>query len=355
VREGTLAVGPDSAGADPGPACYGRGGTEPTVTDADVALGLINPDNFLGGRIKLDREKAVQAIREKVAEPLGMSVEQAAEGIKTIVDSKMTDLIRSATIHRGYDPREFVLIAFGGAGPVHAHAFGTSLGVKRVVVPVTASVHSAYGILASDLVVTRERSRSFFTPPGSSGGAAYVEAADLNAILQELEDDARATLDEQGPSAADVHVARFVDMRFRFQIHELTVEVPSFPLQPEGVDALVARFIEDYEARFGEGSAFTAAGVEMVTWRVVATGTLHRPDLQPAAQDQNGGARVVREQKAYLGGEWTTAQVFDEHAIAPGAELEGPAIIELADTTVVVGPEQQASVDAHGNVVIGVA
>jgi N-methylhydantoinase A len=360
VTEGTLAVGPDSAGANPGPACYGRGGTEPTVTDADVVLGLINPDNFLGGRIKLDRDLAVQAVRTKVAEPLGMSVEEAAEGIKRIVDSKMTDLIRSATIHKGYDPREFVLIAFGGAGPVHAHAYGATLGVKQVVVPVTASVHSAYGILASDLVVTRELSRSFFTPPGSTGAAAYVAADDVNPLLQGLEEDARATLGEQGPSAAHVHVTRFVDMRFRFQIHELTVEIPEFPLTPGGLDALVAQFIADYEARFGEGSAFTAAGVEMVTWRVVATGELRRPALEPAARNGNDGSangcvKAVRRHPVYWGGEWKDADVYDERVVREGATLEGPAIVELPDTTVVVGPDQHAGVDAHGNIVIAIA
>jgi len=355
VRNGALSVGPASAGADPGPACYGRGGTEPTVTDADVVLGLINPENFLGGRIKLDRAKAEDAIREKVADPLGMSVEDAAEGIKRIVDSKMTDLIRSATIHKGYDPREFVLIAFGGAGPVHAQAFGATLGVKRIVVPVTASVHSAYGILASDLVVTRELSRSFFTPPGSEGGAEYIQADDLNEVLQGLEDRARATLETQGQEAADVHVGRFVDVRFRFQIHELTVEIPSFPLGPADVDALVARFIADYEARFGEGSAFTAAGIEMVTWRVVATGTLRRPEIRPSAPSSNGGPGSVRTQRVYFNGEWTEADVFDESAVSPGTSLEGPAIVELPDTTIVVGPDQHASADSHGNVLIDAA
>jgi N-methylhydantoinase A len=355
VRNGILTVGPESAGAHPGPVCYGEGGTEPTVTDADVVLGIINPDNFLGGRIKLDRELAHKAIKERVADPLQLSVEEAAEGIKRIVDSKMTDLIRSATIQKGYDPREFVLIAFGGAGPVHAHAFGANLGVKRVIVPVTASVHSAYGILASDLVVTRERSRSFFTPPGSEGGAEFIAADDLNAILRELEDDAIETLHGQGPDAADVEVLRFVDMRFRFQIHMLTVQVPHFPMEPADVDRLVAQFISDYEARFGEGSAFTAAGVEMVTWRVVATGRLQRPELRPQGGRRNGGARVVREQPVFFGGEWRNADVYDEAAIEPDAELDGPAIVELPDTTVVVGPDQRASVDGHGNILIAAA
>jgi N-methylhydantoinase A len=351
VRDGLLTVGPDSAGAVPGPACYGEGGEEPTVTDADVVLGLINPDNFLGGRIRLDRSLAEQAIRTKVAEPLGMSVEAAAEGIKRIVDSRMTDLIRQVTVHKGYDPREFVLVAFGGAGPVHAHGYGANLGVKRIVVPVTASVHSAYGILASDLVVTRELSRSYFTPPGSEGAAEYVSASDLNAIFEQLEAEAREVLDAQGMEPSELEVQRFVDMRFRFQIHELTVEVPSFPFEEADVDNLLEHFIENYELRFGEGSAFTAAGVEMVTWRVVVTGALERPALHRGAEGGEPG-EPVRSQRVYEGAEWHDADVYDEDALTTGAHFDGPAILELPDTTIVVGREQGASVDEHGNVII---
>lgn len=350
VSDGLMSVGPESAGAVPGPACYGAGGEEPTVTDADVVLGLINPDNFLGGRIKLDRELAEKAVRTRIAEPLGISLEEAAEGIKRIVDARMTDLIRQVTVHKGFDPREFVLVAFGGAGPVHAHAYGSGLGVKKIVVPVTASVHSAYGILASDLVVTRELSRSYFTPPGSEGAAEFVSASDLNAILGQLEKEARDVLDAQGVTAEEINLERHVDMRFRFQIHELTVEVPTFPLEAADVDALLARFIENYEARFGEGSAFTAAGVEMVTWRVVATGTLERPELQRGGEDARGGERI-RTQRVYEG-EWLDADVYDETSLAVGTTFEGPAIVELPDTTIIVGREQQASVDEHHNVII---
>ena len=151
-----------------GPPATASGGTEPTVTDADVVLGLVNPDTFLGGRKPLDREAAAAAIRERVAEPLELSVEEAAMGIKRIVDARMADLCRQATIHKGHDPRNFILVAFGGAGPVHAHAFGAGLGVKKIVVPTTASVHSAMGIAASDLVVTHEVTHAFRTPPGST-------------------------------------------------------------------------------------------------------------------------------------------------------------------------------------------
>jgi N-methylhydantoinase A len=322
------------------------------VTDADVVLGLINPDTFLGGRKKLDRDAAARAIREHIAEPLGLTVEQAAEGIKLIIDSKMADLIRQATIHRGHDPRNFVLVAFGGAGPVHAHAFGSGLGVKQVIVPITASVHSALGIVASDLVVTHEVTRSFMTPPGSTGAAEFIDADAVNAVLADVRKEAVSRLLTQGLDESDVTVDHFVDMRFRFQIHELTIELPRVPLTGEGLDDLVARFVEVYELRFGEGSAFTAAGIELVNWRVIATGATARPPLAPGSSDvAESPVQPVRHDRVYFGG-WVDAAVHDEAAMRPGVSVDGPAIFELADTNIVVGPRQRASVDDHGNLVI---
>jgi N-methylhydantoinase A len=352
VVDGLLQVGPDSAGAVPGPAAYAQGGTEPTVTDADVVLGLINPETFLGGRRKLDAAAARDAVKRAVADPLGLSVEEAAYGIKQIVDAKMVDLIRQATIHKGFDPRDFSLVAFGGAGPVHAHAFGSGLSIGRIIVPVTASVFSAFGIAASDLMVTRERSHAFKTPPGSTGAADFVDAAAVNEILTGLEQDATAVISEQGFEATEIKVERYVDMRFRFQIHELTIEIPSFPVAAKELDELVERFIRTYELRFGEGSAFTAAGVELVNWRVVVTGVLERPSTDGVdASGTPGDAEPIRQDRVYLG-DWHEASVYDERALQPGVELSGPCIVELPDTNIVVGPEQRASVDTHGNVVI---
>jgi N-methylhydantoinase A len=351
VVDGALLVGPESAGATPGPACYGRGGTRPTVTDADVVLGLINPNTFLGGRAKLDLDLAYEAVREHVAEPLGMTVEHAAEGIKRIVDSKMRDLIRQATIHQGHDPRNFALIAFGGAGPVHAAGFAAGLGVKRIVIPITASVHSALGIAASDLVITSELSRMFLTPPGSSGASAHVAVADVNEVVGTLRSEAVQQLEEQGLEPEAISTAHFVDMRFRFQIHELTVELPEFPLADKMLDEVVARFIEVYEQRFGEGSAFTEAGVEMVTWRVVATGKVDRPAFGAAVGGEAREAAPVRTDQMYDGA-WIEALVYDEAALVDGVVIEGPAIIELSDTNIVVGQRFTAAVDAHTNVIL---
>ena len=178
-----------------------------------------------------------------------------------------------------------------------------------------------------------------------------MSASDLNDIFEQLEAEAREVLDAQCMEPSELEVQRFVDMRFRFQIHELTVEVPSFPFEKADVDNLLERFIANYELRFGEGSAFTAAGVEMVTWRVVVTGALERPALH-RGPDRGETGEPVRSQRVYEGGEWHDADVYDEAALTTGAHFDGPAILELPDTTIVVGREQGASVDEHGNVII---
>jgi N-methylhydantoinase A len=351
VAHGLLRVGPESAGAVPGPACYGRGGERPTVADADLVLGYINPDNFLAGRLKLDVERAREAIRAHVAEPLGMEVEEAAEGIKTIVDARMADLIRTATIEQGNDPADFVLYAYGGAGPSHAFSYGRELGVPEIVVPLTASVHSAFGVAASDLTVAEELSDPIISPPGTEDYAAAIDAAELNDRFATITKRAVGRLERANVDVADVHVARFVEMRFRFQIHVLSVPVPEGPLDEDAVRALVRTFIEVYEARFGEGSAFEAAGVELTTFRVVASVPAAKPELQ-ALPGGNGRVASETTRRVYAQGEWHDARVLGQDAIHAGLELDGLAIVEMADTTIVIGHGQHAVVDQFGNIVI---
>jgi N-methylhydantoinase A len=352
VSHGLLRVGPESAGAVPGPACYGRGGERPTVADADLVLGYINPQNFLAGRLSLDVERAREAIRVHVAEPLGIALESAAEGIKTIVDSRMADLIRRATVEQGHDPADFVLYAYGGAGPSHAFSYGTELGVAEIVVPLTASVHSAFGIAASDLTVAEEISDPIISPPGTTDYASVIDPEQVNERLERLAEHAAARLAGAGVDMTDMRLSRFVEMRFRFQIHVLTVPVPSGPLDAEGVRNLVRRFIETYEARFGEGSAFEAAGVELTTFRVVVSVPSIRPrlsllDTVPAPAN---GVTVTRP--VFSDGRHIDALVVGRSGVHPGLELDGLAIIELDDTTVVIGPRQRGVVDGYGNLVI---
>lgn len=352
VTHGLLRVGPESAGAVPGPACYGRGGERPTVADADLVLGYINPDNFLAGRLRLDVHRAREAIRRHVAEPLQLGVEEAAEGIKTVIDARMSDLIRTATIEQGYDPSDFVLYAYGGAGPSHAFSYGAELGTSEIVIPLTASVHSAFGIAASEMTVAEELSDPIISPPGTEDYAAALRAQDINRRLALLAERAVARLKAAGVSPQEIYVARFVEMRFRFQIHVLTVAVPEATLDDEGVRALVRRFIETYEARFGEGSAFEAAGVEMTTFRVVASAAADRPALGRLDGARAATGVPAARRDVFQAGEWHEAQVLTHRSIHPGLELEGISIIEMPDTTVVVGAGQRALVDEYGNVVI---
>jgi N-methylhydantoinase A len=322
------------------------------VADADLVLGYINPDNFLAGRLRLDAERAREAIRTRVAEPLGMTIEEAAEGIKTIVDARMADLIRTATIEQGNDPTDFVLYAYGGAGPSHAFSYGHELGVSEIVVPLTASVHSAFGVAASDLTVAEELSDPIISPPGTEDYAVAIDADELNARFATITQRAVGRLEQANVDAADVHVTRFVEMRFRFQIHVLSVSVPDGPFDADAVRALVRDFIDVYEARFGEGSAFEAAGVELTTFRVVASVPAAKPELQSLPAD-GAGAAQEGTRPVYAGGEWRDARILGQDAIRPGLELDGLAIIELADTTIVIGEGQHAAVDQYGNVVIG--
>jgi N-methylhydantoinase A len=355
VSHGLLQVGPESAGAVPGPACYGRGGDRPTVADADLVLGYINPANFLAGRLELDVERARAAIRRHVAEPLGMGIEDAAEGIKTIVDARMADLIRTATIRQGYDPTDFVLYAYGGAGPSHAFSYGAELGVAEIVVPLTASVHSAFGVAASDVTVAEELSDPIISPPGTEDYADVISAEELNERFARLTKRALGRLEHANVDVGDVHITRFVEMRFRFQIHVLSVPVPAGPLDADGVRALVRGFIDAYEARFGEGSAFEAAGVEMTTYRVVGSVPAQRPDLgmlTPVSSNGHASSSSAEARRVYSGGEWHDARVVGQDAVRAGLEIGGLAIVEMADTTIVIGDGQHAVVDQYGNVVI---
>jgi N-methylhydantoinase A len=352
VRDGYLTVGPESSGADPGPACYGRGGTRSTVADADLVLGYLNSNYFLGGRMRLNPELARKAIATYVAEPLGMTVEDAAEGIKKIVDSRMADLIREVTIKRGVDPSDFTIFSFGGAGPSHAFSYAAELGISQVVVPLTASVHSAFGIASADMMAVEEISHPMQSPPGSTRYSEALSCELINRIFSDLEKKTTERLQATGLRAEDCAVERFIEMRFRFQIHELTVQVSEFPLTPQLVDETVEQFIEVYESRFGKGSAFKAAGVEMVTFRVVMHGGLHEFRLKEEASDAEGMGSPVATRPVYRNGSWHEASVYRGEQLHRGSHIEGLAIIEMPDTTIVVGENQSADVDRLGNVIL---
>jgi len=353
---GQLLVGPRSAGAVPGPVCYGRGGTQPTVTDADVVLGIIDPGYFLGGTFALDRAGAERAIEQHVAKPLGMSVEQAAAGIKSIADHKMADLLDTLTIGQGHDPRDFVVFAYGGAGPSHCHAFGSELGVQAICVPATATVHSAFGAVMSDLHVTAELS-DLMHARDFDGAAEALDAARISANLDRLQAQVETALRESGATPEGISCERFVGIRFRMQVQRLSVPVAAKELTSADIDELLARFERQFEELYGEGSAYRGAGVEIVSFRVQGRGHLDKPGL--AALSRPGGAveRELPSRRIYLGEEIgaVTAQVLRGSALGAGDTVEGPAVIEHPGTTIFVGPDQRAEIDELDNTMISFA
>jgi N-methylhydantoinase A len=351
VEDGILVVGPESAGADPGPACYGRGGREPTVTDADVVLGVIDPDYFLGGRIPLRRDLAEEAIRRQVAEPLDMTVAQAAAGIRQVADNQMADLLRQVTVQQGHDPRDFVLFAYGGAGPTHAYAFASEAGIGTIVVPATATAHSAYGAVSSDQFRAFQLSDTQRTAPHSRRASEHLDVARINAKFAELEERCRAAMGED----SRLRLSRVLYFRFRRQTHELPIAVPAGELRGEDVDRLAEEFHERYERIYGKGTSLPEAGIEINTYRV--EGRIPPPALVVESRQagEGGGSlagALLGEREVDFGGAPARTAVYRGEDVPAGAELEGPAILEFPGTTVVVGPRQQAAVDAEGNVVI---
>ena len=351
VEAGLLRVGPESAGAVPGPVCYGRGGTRVTVTDADLVLGIVSPDNFLGGRMKLDLAAATAAIREQIATPLGMSPEEAAAGIRRVVDGHMADTLREVTIGRGHDPRDFVLLAYGGAGPLHCVGYGAELGVPRILIPATSMAHSAYGALASDIQHSAERSLLMRSGGGARDPWDGLDCAAINATLAELEERCLAAMAQSGFARGECEVSRSIDMRYRRQTHDLIVPVPDGPMTQPAARKLVETFEESYEAVYGKGAGFRFAGIELTTFRVVAVGRTRKPSIRKpsAATAPRSVPRRIFEPATR---KWTEADVLQWLDLPAGWRVPGPAIIEHPETTVYVGPGQTAVLDDAGNLSI---
>jgi N-methylhydantoinase A len=336
-----LRVGPESAGAAPGPVAYGRGGVDPTVTDADLVLGILHPAHFLGGRLPLDIEAAERAIDERIARPLGLSMLEAAAGIKQIVDARMADLLRTVTIERGHDPRAFALYAFGGAGPTHAPSFALDL-VDEIVVPVTQSVHSALGAIASDLATSHGVSEPMRVSRSGAGG----DLARIGELYETLEREAREILVEQGAVAEDVLLARFVEMRFARQTKELRVPFPG--ATPESLAPLVDDFLATYARRYGEESVPESAGLELITFVVEARAPLPRPELrvhEPAGEDASQAHLGEREVWDAAARALVPTSVYAGESLRPGNRIVGPAVVEYAGTTVLLPAGQTALVD----------
>jgi N-methylhydantoinase A len=351
VVNGKLRVGPESAGAHPGPVCYGRGGTQVTVTDADVVLGVIDPDNFLGGRMTIDRAAAERSIQTLIAEPLGISTVEAAAGIRQIVDSRMADTLRELTVGRGHDPRDFVLYAYGGAGPMHCAGFGAELGVRAILVPATSMAHSAYGALSADIHHNAERSEVFRTTPGNLRPWEELDLDPIRAIFDELEQEALTRLADDNVVEADRSTTRAVDMRYRSQTHELIIPVPVELSAPHSLEDLVALFERTYEDTYGKGSGFREAGMEITTFRVAGIGRTFKPTFRTITP----GVPVTRPSRRVFdvqAHDWFEVQVLDWDSIEPGAVFDGPLVIEHPTTTVYVASAQTVGMDDIGNLLI---
>ena len=353
---GLLQVGPRSMGAMPGPACYGRGGTTPTVTDADVVLGYIDPDHFLGGRMKISRSRAEDAIRREVAEPLGMPVVEAAAAIYEIVNARMADLIRRMTVERGHDPRDFVLAAFGGCGPTHSTAYGPDIGVGTVVVPESATAFSALGISQSDL--RHSWVHSFNRPLRRADGTLEVELLDeLNGILVSLFERGRAQFERDRIDMARGRITWAADLRYKNQVHELLVPMPiAVPLAESDLAGVVKRFDALYDHRYGAGASSATARIEWVNVRVDAIApTPAATGLAPApvgAADPSA-ARIADKPVYNLARRrYESTPLYAAERLHPGHKIEGPAVVLSYGTTIPLHDGQYLVVDAYRNYLI---
>jgi N-methylhydantoinase A len=338
-------VGPESAGADPGPACYGRGGTQPTVTDANLVLGRVDPEWFAGGTMKLLPELATEAVGE-LGQAFGLDTTAMAEGICDVANAKMAQAIRNITVDRGIEPRDFSLVAFGGAGPMHAAFIARELEIAEVVIPPSPGAFSAWGMLETEL--RRDLSQSFY---GTLAGADQDEI--LN-YFEAMEAEIRGALVEDGIPSSSIRVAFALDMRYVAQEYTLTVPIDgdAFPGSGTFAAAAAARFDAAHDARFGHANP--GAPIEIVTLRVTAFGELERPAPTPlpAATDQDypsESRRIVFGKQAY------ETPVIRRDVLKPGMVVEGPAVILEQTATTVLPPGTTTTVEPFGSLIVQVA
>jgi N-methylhydantoinase A len=345
-EKGLLKVGPQGAGAKPGPVCYDLGGTEPTVADADLILGYLNENYFLGGRMKLNKQAAIDAVELKIAKPLQMSLIEAASGIYRITNAHMADLMRRATVERGYDPRDFVLFVTGGAAPVHCGRYAAELGIKEVIIPSTSAVHGGLGLLASDVVFEYGKAARFLFPPDVS-----VVNHHFTLLMKRAVQD----LNKMGFREQEIVIVRSVDMRYRFQSHELNVDLApgASEITTSALEQLDSTFDEMYEKSYGPGSGYRAAGKEITAFRLRAVGNIQRPNIKRYELSKAAPESAIKETRDVYFEEpasFMRTPIYDFAKIKPGMKIKGPGIIESTVTTIVVNPRDVAAVDEFQDV-----
>ena len=343
---GALQVGPRSAGADPGPACYARGGALPTVTDANLVLGRLNPRYLLGGSMSVQPELARDAIRRHVAEPLGMSLEVAAEGIIKIINANMLKGIRVVSVERGYDPREFTVVAFGGGGPVHAAELARELGARSVMIPGAPGITSAIGLLMADF--RHDYTRTYLQTTD------VMDFRDLNEVFSQMEGRATGQLLEERVPATEIVLLRGVEMRYRGQGHSLEVPVPAGLLDLDAIRTVSEAFHRQHQTTYGYSRADEIT--EFVNLRLAGIGRLPKPAPRQVPSDgEDASAAQIGQRQVYFDGTWHDTPIYDRSLLRHGNRLTGPAIVEQLDSTTVMLPGQTTAVNALGDILIDVS
>ncbi len=349
---GSLKVGPKSAGSIPGPVSYRKGGTEPTVTDADLVLGYLNPDYFLGGKLKLDKDAATTALK-RLGEKKGWGLTETAVAIFDIQNEHMSDLLRLVITRRGYDPRDFVVFAFGGGGPVHGAFYSAPLGIKALYMFPTSAVFSAFGIATSD-IQRIFRSSVYARIPGDK--KAIAEA--LTEAYKKLETKALGEMERIGFKKEEVVFSREIELKFGRQVNMESIGMPVKDYEEEDIDDMQRRFIEYYTKVYGEGAAYVGAGLEIMTQSVNAA--LKSPAAPPTAMEfrsPDASKALKGERLSYFKkyGDYVSTKIYAFPLLEPGNLIKGPAIIEASTTTFVIPPDQTGMVNQYGQLVIDLA
>ncbi|MCL6558689.1 MAG: hydantoinase/oxoprolinase family protein [Firmicutes bacterium] len=336
---GALKVGPKSAGAVPGPACYGQGGQEPTVTDANLVLGRLSPEGFAGGRL-LQPELAARCIGEKIARPLGLTLENAAEGIIKVVNANMVRAVRMVSVQRGYDPRDFTLVAFGGAGPLHAVELARELGIPRVLIPGYPGVTSAWGMLSADV-----RRDYLLTYIAELAPGVHVE---INNRFDQMVRQGEEDLERGGFAREEMRFARHLDVRYKGQSYELTLPAPDEYFDQSGIENIIECFRDLHRQYYGYRR--DNATVEVVALRLVAIGKL--PETKPQSGVKGQAKTVAGRRRIYLSGEYLDVPAYTRGQMGTGWELEGPALISQDDSTILIWPGDRLHLDRWGNIIV---
>ena len=342
---GLLRVGPQSAGSDPGPACYGTGGTGPTVTDANLVLGRINPASYVGGEMELYVDRAEVAIRRTVAEPLGLDVPRAAEGIISVVNANMARGIRRVSVERGHDLRDFALFSFGGGGPLHSAELASELNTPRMIVPISPGVNSAIGLLTADF--RYDYSRTLLAT------ISGIDPGKLNGVYQGLEREGHGRLAEEAVAESDMVLLRSADVRYRGQGYELEVPVPAGEITPDGLLSVRRDFDAHHDKLYGY--SHPDAETEVVHLRLAALGRVRRPDFQKEPPgNEDARAALVQTRDVFLDGDFVATGIYDRARLRPNNGIVGPAIVEQFDSTTLIKPGQSARVDEYSNLIVDV-